>query len=76
MLTTKTRKDGPAIIVTLPKSEEHQIPINKEFIVVYEEQDFITLIPKINDPFSDAETGAFYEVDEWQNFPKDGRELL
>lgn len=65
MLITKTRKQGSSIIVTLPASNEMNIQINQEYIVSYEDNGTIILVPKIEDPFKDAEPGAFYEVDEW-----------
>ena len=76
MLSTKTRDQGKSVVVTLPQAHGHKIPSNKEYIVIYGEDDTITLVPKIDNPFLVAETGAFYESDEWQDVSEAGRELL
>ena len=50
--------------------------IDKEYIVVYGKDDTITLIPKIEDPFAKAESGAYYEEDVWKDMPVVGKEVL
>lgn len=75
MLTTRTRKNGNSIVVTLPTTKEVKQEADKEYIVVYGKNDVITLIPKIEDPFSDVESGAYYEKDIWEDMTPVGQEV-
>ena len=36
----------------------------------------ITLVPKIQDPFSEGPEGEYYEKDEWHDLAPEGRELF
>ena len=76
MLTTRTRKNGNSIVVTLPTTKGIKQEIDKEYIVVYGKDDTITLIPKLEDPFANAESGAYYEEDIWKDMPVVGKEVL
>lgn len=76
MLTTRSRKNGNSIVVTLPISQGIKQEADKEYIVVYGEDDTITLIPKLEDPFTQAETGAYYQADVWEDMPVVGKEAL
>ncbi len=76
VITTKTRLQGSSVIVTLPANNGEKLESNKEYVVVYSEDDTITLIPKIDDPFSGGTEGEFYEVDEWSELIPVGRELF
>ena len=49
---------------------------NKEYIVVYSDDGTITLVPKIEDPFSGGEEAEYYEKDEWTDLSPEGREIL
>lgn len=76
MLTTRSRKNGNSIVVTLPISKGIKQEADKEYIVVYGEDETITLIPKLEDPFAQAETGAYYQEDVWEEMPAAGKEVL
>lgn len=49
---------------------------SQEYIVVYSDDGTITLVPKIEDPFSDGEIAEYYEKDEWEDLSPERRELL
>ena len=49
---------------------------NQEYIVVYSEDGTITLVPKIEDPFSAGQEAEYYEKDEWKDLTPEGREIL
>lgn len=49
---------------------------NQEYIVVYSEDGTITLVPKIEDPFSGGEEAEYYEKDDWGDVTPEGREIL
>ncbi|MGL9750086.1 type II toxin-antitoxin system PemI/MazE family antitoxin [Enterococcus sp. DIV0170] len=76
MLTTKSRLQGSSVVITLPSDNGKMPPKNQEYIVVYSEDGTITLVPKIEDPFSDGEEAEYYEKDEWKDLSPEGRELL
>jgi len=76
MLTTRTRKQENSVVVPLPSDKENKPEINKEYIVIYSEDGTIILIPKIEDPFTAANKGEFYEEDVWNDIEPQGKELL
>lgn len=76
MLTTKTRLQGSSVVVTLPANNKIKPETDKEYVVVYSEDGTITLVPKIDDPFTVEEIGAFYEEDEWGDIEPKGREEI
>ncbi|MGX7405018.1 hypothetical protein SAMN04487985_10115 [Aerococcus urinaehominis] len=76
MLTTKTRKQGNSVVVTLPVDDEHVIQTQKEYIVTYTESGSIILTPIIADPFQVEEEGIYYEADVWADINQAGEELL
>lgn len=76
MLTTRSRKQGSSVVVTLPSDKETKPEANKEYMVVYSEDGTIILVPKIDDPFKDTDTGEFYEEDVWNDLAPGGREML
>ncbi|AXY26210.1 AbrB family transcriptional regulator [Suicoccus acidiformans] len=76
MYTTRTRKQGNSIVVTLPASEEYPIASQKEYFVFYHEDGTVTLVPKIDNPFLIAEEGAYYDSEVWEDMPRAGEELL
>lgn len=49
---------------------------NQEYIVVYSEDETITLVSKIEDPFSGGEEAEYYEKDEWEDVTPEEREIL
>ncbi|MFK4567285.1 type II toxin-antitoxin system PemI/MazE family antitoxin [Enterococcus sp. UD-01] len=76
MLFTKSRLQGSSVVVTLPANNGEKPESNKEYIVVYSDDGTITLIPKLDDPFSGGAEGEFYELEEWSELSPEGRELL
>lgn len=76
MLTAKSRLQGSSVVITLPSVNGKKPEVNQEYIVMYSEDGVITLIPKIEDPFTSGEVGDFYEEDEWQDMKPEGRELI
>lgn len=76
MLTTKSRLQGSSVVVTLPANNGDKPNPNQEYIVVYSADGSITLVPKIEDPFSEGTTGEYYENDTWSDTSPEGRELL
>ncbi|EGO5039140.1 AbrB family transcriptional regulator, partial [Enterococcus faecalis] len=47
-----------------------------EYIVMYSDDGTITLVPKLQDPFSGGSEGEYYEKDEWHDIEPGGRELF
>lgn len=43
---------------------------------MYSDDGTITLVPKIQDPFSEGPEGEYYEKDEWHDLAPEGRELF
>lgn len=76
MLTTKTRKQGNSVIVTLPADENYPLELQKAYYVTYREDGTIILSPKLEDPFAVAEDGAYYEADQWDGMPSAGEEVF
>jgi len=76
MLTTRSRKQGSSVVVTLPSDKESKPEINKEYIVIYSEDGTIILVPKIEDPFASSDIGEFYEEDTWGDIEPKGREMF
>lgn len=74
MLLTKTRLQGNSVVVTLPPNNGEKVAAGKEYVVVYSSDGTITLVPKLDDPFSDGAEGVFYESDHWEELLSKGRE--
>ena len=43
---------------------------------MYSDDGTITLVPKLQDPFSGGSEGEYYEKDEWHDIGPGGRELF
>lgn len=76
MLITKSRLQGSSVVITLPSDNGKKPSDNQEYIVVYSDDGTITLVPKIDDPFSGGEEAEYYEKDEWEDLTPEGREIL
>ncbi|MBO0423878.1 type II toxin-antitoxin system PemI/MazE family antitoxin [Enterococcus plantarum] len=74
MMTTKTRLQDSSVVVTLPANNGEKVEPNKEYVVVYSGDGTITLVPKIDDPFTGGSIGELYEEDEWGEYRIEGRE--
>ncbi len=69
MLLAKSRLQGKSVVLTLPVGEGKRPDANKEYIVIYEEDGTITLIPKVENPFASSNIGELYnesQLDESQ----------
>ncbi|MCU5746269.1 AbrB family transcriptional regulator [Staphylococcus sp. SQ8-PEA] len=75
MDTVKARKQGNAVMVTLAK--KFNVPEGKEFFVTKEDDGTISLIPKVDDYFENAEPGQFIDQEDTiaKNFSTRGNEL-
>lgn len=67
MLITKTRLQGSSVVVTLPSENGKKTPENQEYLVIYSDNGTITLVPRIDDPFSGGDEAEYYEKDEWED---------
>lgn len=76
MLLTKTRLQGNSVVITLPPNNGEKVAADKEYVIVYSSDGTITLIPKLDDPFSDGAEGEFYETDYWEELSPKGREVF
>ncbi len=76
MIITKSRLQGSSVVITLPSINGKKPLENKEYIVVYSDDGTITLVPKIEDPFSGGVEAEYYEKDEWEGLSPEGREIL
>ncbi|EFM70064.1 hypothetical protein HMPREF9505_01697 [Enterococcus faecalis TX0109] len=76
MLTTKSRRQGNSVVLTLPTDNGKKPKVDQEYIVMYSDDGTITLVPKIQDPFSEGPEGEYYEKDEWHDLAPEGRELF
>lgn len=77
MKTVKTRKQGNAITVTVPKSLN--IEAGKEYVVVKGENGSFVYVPKVEDIFEKAETEGIdlRTENEWgDDLSPVGRELI
>jgi hypothetical protein len=70
MLFTKSRLQGSSVVITLPANNGEKPEPNKGYIVVYSDDGTITLIPKLDDPFSGGAEGELYEKDDWEEWIK------
>lgn len=75
MLTTKLRKQGSSVVVTIPASEAKNLDMNVEYIVRTDKNGNISLIPKLDNPFKKAEPGEYYEKDVWTDMKPAGKEV-
>lgn len=76
VLIAKSRLQGGSVVITLPSDNGKKPSENQEYIVVYSEDGTITLVPKIEDPFSAGQEAEYYEKDEWKDLTPKGREIL
>lgn len=76
MLFTKSRLQGSSIVVTLPANKGEKPEPNQEYLVLYDKDGTITLVPKLEDPFSNRNEAEYYEADEWREIKSEGREIL
>ena len=76
MLITKSRLQGSSVVITLPSDNGKKPSENQEYIVVYSEDGTITLVPKIEDPFSAGQESEYYEIDDCKELTPEGREIL
>ena len=76
MLETKTRIQGRSVVVTLPVQEGIDIEPNRKYIVSYEENGSVVLVPKIENPFLNGKEGDLYEPDIWEDMLALGNEVL
>ena len=76
MLTTKSRKQGSSVVLTLPSNNGQKPKTDQEYTVMYSNDGTITLVPKLQDPFSGVSEGEYYEKDEWYDIESGGRELF
>ena len=76
MLTTKSRRQGSSVVLTLTTDKGKKPKVDQEYIVIYYYDGTITLVPKIQDPFSEGPEGEYYEKDEWHDLAPEGRELF
>lgn len=76
MRTVKTRKQGNAVTVTVPKNLN--IEPGKEYVVMKGENGSFTYIPKLEDIFEKAEREELdlRPNDIWENDNPTGRELM
>jgi len=76
MLETKTRTQGRSVVITLPVQEGIDIEPNRKYLVSYEENGSVILVPKIENPFLNGTEGDLYEPDVWEDMPAFGNEGL
>lgn len=76
MLITKSRLQGSSVVITLPSDNGKKTSENQEYIVVYSEDGTITLVSRIEAPFSEGEEAGYCEKDEWKYLTPEGREIL
>ncbi len=62
--------------MTLPSNNGQKPKADQEYIVMYSDDGTITLVPKLQDPFSGGSEGEYYEKDEWHDIEPGGRELF
>ena len=77
MLTVKTRKQGNAVTVTVPKSLN--VDPGKEYVVVKGENGAFTYVPKLEDVFEKAEKENLDlrpDTDAWSDTEPSGRESI
>jgi antitoxin component of MazEF toxin-antitoxin module len=77
MLTVKTRKQGNAVTVTVPKSLN--VEPGKEYVVVKGESGAFTYVPKLEDIFEKAEKDNLDlrpDTDAWTDTEQIGRERI
>ena len=58
METVKTRKQGNAVMITL--ASNFSIPAGKDFFIHKREDGILMLIPKLENPYTNAKNGEFY----------------
>lgn len=75
MSTTKLRKQGSSIVVTIPAAEAKNLDMDREYIVKTDKHGNITLIPQLENPFKNAREDEFYEEDEWAEMKPVGKEI-
>lgn len=74
MTSIRLHKQGESIIVTIPASEAKNLDMDKGYSVKVDEKGVITIVPILNNPFTGASEGEFYEPDIWSDMKPAGRE--
>lgn len=64
----KTKKQGNSLMINIPP--EFNVEEGKEYYMTKDQNGTITLTPKIEDYFSNAKAGEFYESMEWDDIYK------
>ncbi len=72
MLVTKSRLQGSSVVVTLPSDNGKETFRKPRIYRLYSDDGTITLVPKIEDPFSGGEEAEYYEKDEWEDLTPEG----
>lgn len=75
MSTTRLRKQGSSIVVTIPAAEAKNLDMTIDYIVSTDEHGNISLVPKLRNPFKDAKFGEYYEKDVWTDIEPAGKEV-
>ncbi|EHK4067717.1 AbrB/MazE/SpoVT family DNA-binding domain-containing protein [Listeria innocua] len=74
MLETKLRKQGNALMITIPASLKQK---GRQIRHVVQEADgSIRLVPKRNNIYQNVEIGAYEQVEEWTDDLLHGREMI
>jgi antitoxin component of MazEF toxin-antitoxin module len=76
MQAVKARKQGNALVVTIPSAIK--VPEGTEFYVIWNEDQSITFIPKIENYYATASAanGALWQKDAWDTTAPAGREVI
>ncbi|MGH2096239.1 type II toxin-antitoxin system PemI/MazE family antitoxin, partial [Enterococcus faecalis] len=67
---------GTFVVLTFPTDYRKKPIVDQEYIVMYSDDGTITLVPKIQHPFSEGPEGEYYEKDESHDLAPEGRELF
>ncbi|EBF5152439.1 type II toxin-antitoxin system PemI/MazE family antitoxin [Listeria innocua] len=73
MLETKLRKQGNALMITIPASLKQK---GRQIHHVVQEDGSIRLVPKRNNIYQNVEIGAYEQVEEWSDDLFHGREMI
>ncbi|MGG5311789.1 AbrB family transcriptional regulator [Enterococcus sp. DIV2381] len=73
MISTKTRKQGNSLVITLPA--KLGIKEGEEFHIIKKENGTVALIPKVEDFFESAKEGEFYFPELGVDYTPHGGEL-
>ncbi|MGH2123389.1 type II toxin-antitoxin system PemI/MazE family antitoxin, partial [Enterococcus faecalis] len=64
------------VVLTLPTDNGKKAKVEQEYIVMYSDDGTMSLVPKIQDPFTEGPEGEYYEKDQCDDLARERKQLF